>query len=76
MANSYSGGDRRPEKTSAIPKTGWQLTAPMSMDLHYLMSALQRATDLDLLRLRTAIDHLLHSPARILAAPTLPAAMR
>ena len=39
----------------------------MDTDLHDLMSSLQRATDLDLLRLRTAIDHLLHSPARILA---------
>ena len=39
----------------------------MSTDLHDLMSSLQRATDLDLLRLRTAIDHLLQSPARILA---------
>jgi len=37
------------------------------MDLHELMSALQRATDLDLLRLRAGIDHLLQHPARILA---------
>jgi len=37
------------------------------MDLHDLMSSLQQASDLDLLRLQTAIDHLLHSPTRILA---------
>ena len=37
------------------------------MDLHELMSSLQRASDLDLLRLQTAIDHLLQSPSRILA---------
>ncbi len=37
------------------------------MDLNELMSALQQATDLDLLRLRTGIDHLLQHPARILA---------
>jgi hypothetical protein len=37
------------------------------MDLHEVMSSLQQATDLDLLRLSTAIDHLLHSPSRILA---------
>jgi hypothetical protein len=37
------------------------------MDLHDLMSSLQQACDLDLLRLSTAIDHLLYSPARILA---------
>src|SRR5450759_5192494 len=37
------------------------------MDLHDLMSSLQQASDLDLLRLRTAIDHLLYSPTRILA---------
>jgi hypothetical protein len=37
------------------------------MDLPDLMSSLQQATDLDLLRLSTAIDHLLHSPTRILA---------
>jgi hypothetical protein len=37
------------------------------MDLHNLMSSLQQASDLDLLRLRTAIDHLLNSPTRILA---------
>ena len=37
------------------------------MDLHDLMSHLQQAPDLDLLRLRTAIDHLLQSPTRLLA---------
>jgi len=37
------------------------------MDLHELMSSLQQASDLDLLRLRTAIDHLLMQPQRILA---------
>ena len=37
------------------------------MDLHDLMSSLQQASDLDLLRLRTAIDHLLQHPTRILA---------
>jgi hypothetical protein len=37
------------------------------MDLHEVMSSLQQATDLDLLRLSTAIDHLLLSPSRILA---------
>jgi hypothetical protein len=37
------------------------------MDLHDLMSSLQQASDLDLLRLSTAIDHLLYSAARILA---------
>ena len=37
------------------------------MDLHEVMSSLQQASDLDLLRLNTAIDHLLFSPARILA---------
>ena len=36
-------------------------------DLRELMHSLQQASDLDLLRLRTAIDHLLHSPTRILA---------
>lgn len=35
------------------------------MDLHDLMSSLQQASDLDLLRLQAAIDHLLHSPTRI-----------
>lgn len=37
------------------------------MDLHDLMSSLRQASSLDLLRLTTAIDHLLHSPTRILA---------
>lgn len=37
------------------------------MDLHDLMNSLQQASDLDLLRLRTAIDHLLQNPTRILA---------
>jgi hypothetical protein len=37
------------------------------MDLNDLMSSLQRVADLDLLRLSSAIDHLLHSPSRILA---------
>ena len=37
------------------------------MDLHDLMSSLQQASDLDLLRLQAAIDHLLQSPTRILA---------
>lgn len=37
------------------------------MDLNDLMSSLQRVSDLDLLRLSNAIDHLLHSPSRILA---------
>ena len=37
------------------------------MDLHELMSSLQQASDLDLLRLSAAIDHLLYSPTRILA---------
>lgn len=37
------------------------------MDLHDLMNTLQQASDLDLLRLRTAIDHLLMQPQRILA---------
>ena len=37
------------------------------MNLHDVMGSLQQASDLDLLRLRTAIDHLLHSPTRILA---------
>ena len=39
----------------------------MAMDLHEVMTSLQRASDLDLLRLRTAIDHPLQQPARILA---------
>ena len=38
-----------------------------AVDLHDLMSSLQQASDLDLLRLQTAIDHLLQSPTRILA---------
>lgn len=42
-------------------------TVHTSMDLHGLMSSLQQASDLDLLRLQTAIDHLLQSPRRILA---------
>lgn len=37
------------------------------MDLHELMSTLQQATNIDLLRLRTAIDQLLQRPGRILA---------
>lgn len=37
------------------------------MDLHEVMSSLQQATDIDLLRLSAAIDHLLQSPSRILA---------
>ncbi len=37
------------------------------MDLHDLMSSLQQASNLDLLRLQAAIDHLLHTPTRILA---------
>src|ERR1700674_4496278 len=37
------------------------------LDLPELMNSLQQASDLDLLRLSTAIDHLLHSPTRILA---------
>ena len=37
------------------------------MDLHEVMSSLQQATDIDLLRLGAAIDHLLQSPSRILA---------
>jgi hypothetical protein len=36
------------------------------MDLHELMSALEQASNLDLLRLRTAIDYLLQHPTRIL----------
>ena len=38
-----------------------------SMDLHEVLSSLTHASDLNLLRLRTAIDHLLQQPARILA---------
>ena len=37
------------------------------MNLHDLMTSLQQASDLDLLRLRTAIDHLLQSPKRLIA---------
>jgi hypothetical protein len=37
------------------------------LDVHALMNSLQHACDLDLLRLRTAIDHLLQNPTRILA---------
>lgn len=37
------------------------------MDLHELMNSLQHASDLYLLRLRTAIDRLLQNPTRILA---------
>ena len=36
-------------------------------DLRELMHSLQQASDLDLLRLRSAIDHLLQNPTRILA---------
>jgi hypothetical protein len=36
-------------------------------DLNDLMRSLQWVADLDLLRLSSAIDHLLHSPSRILA---------
>src|SRR3979409_288271 len=39
----------------------------MGMELHDLMSSLQQASDLDLLRLRTAVDQLLQSARRILA---------
>ena len=38
-----------------------------ALDLRELMNSLQQASDLDLLRLRSAIDHLLHNPTRILA---------
>jgi len=37
------------------------------MELQDLMNSLQKATDLDLLRLHFAIGHLLRNPARILA---------
>lgn len=37
------------------------------MDWHNLMTSLQQSSDLELLRLRTAIDHLLQHPPRILA---------
>ena len=49
------------------PEEAAKLTVHTAMDLHDLMSSLQQAQDLDLLRLRTAIDHLLQSPTRILA---------
>ena len=49
------------------PKEAPIRTARTGMDLHDLMSELRQAPDLDLLRLRTAIDHLLQSPSRILA---------
>ena len=55
------GGMERPPEAAA------KLTVHTGMDLHDLMSSLQQACDLDLLRLSTAIDHLLYSPARILA---------
>lgn len=51
----------------APPKEAATRTAHKGMDLHGLMSDLQQASDLDLLRLRTAIDHLLQTPTRILA---------
>jgi hypothetical protein len=50
-----------------FPEEAAKLTVHTGMDLHDLMSHLQQASDLDLLRLRTAIDHLLQSPTRILA---------
>ena len=37
------------------------------LDVRELMNSLQHACDLELLRLRTAIDHLLQNPTRILA---------
>ncbi len=40
---------------------------PPELDLRELMNSLQHACDLDLLRLRTAIDHLLQNSMRILA---------
>lgn len=49
------------------PEEAAELTVHTGMDLHDLMSSLQQASDLDLLRLRTAIDHLLQSPTRLLA---------
>ncbi len=55
------GGMEMPPKEAAIR------TARTGMDLHDLMNELRQAPDLDLLRLRTAIDHLLQSPTRILA---------
>ena len=42
-------------------------STPVELDVRELMNSLQHACDLDLLRLRTAIDHLLVNPARILA---------
>jgi hypothetical protein len=39
----------------------------MSLDLRSVMSALENASDLELLQLRTAIAHLLENPKRILA---------
>lgn len=38
-----------------------------NLDLRSIMSALENASDLELLRLRTAIAHLLENPKRILA---------
>lgn len=49
------------------PKEAPIRTARTGMGWHDLMSELRQAPDLDLLRLRTAIDHLLQSPSRILA---------
>ena len=40
---------------------------PTDINLHDLMTSLQQASDVDLLRLRTAIDHLLQSPRRLIA---------
>ena len=37
------------------------------VNLHNLMASLQQASDLDLLRLRAAIDYLLQSPKRLIA---------
>lgn len=50
-----------------LPEEAVRRTVPMGMDLHDLMTSLQRASNLDLLRLSFAIDHLLQSPTRILA---------
>ena len=50
-----------------LPDKAARRTVPMGMDLHDLMNSLQRASNLDLLRLSFAIDHLLQSPPRILA---------
>ena len=55
------------EGVERSPDEAAKLTVHTGMDLHDLMSALQQASDLELLRLRTAIDHLLQSPTRILA---------